>query len=63
MVQSVNRDAYRDQIHALLPAGRAWPEEADTTLDALGAGDGRTGGGGRPLGVEPADGNTAQHDV
>ena len=35
MVQSVNRDAYREQIHALLPAGRAWPEEADTTLDAL----------------------------
>ena len=35
MVESVNRDAYRDQIHALLPSGRAWPEEADTTLDAL----------------------------
>ena len=35
MVESVNRDAYREQIHALLPAGRAWPEEADTTLDAL----------------------------
>ena len=35
MVQSVNRDAYRDQIHALLPSGRAWPEESDTTLDAL----------------------------
>ena len=35
MVQTVNRDAYRDQLHALLPAGRAWPEEADTTLDAL----------------------------
>ena len=35
MVQAVNRDAYREQIHALLPAGRAWPEEADTTLDAL----------------------------
>ena len=35
MVDSVNRDAYREQIHALLPAGRAWPEEADTTLDAL----------------------------
>ena len=35
MVQTVDRDAYRDQLHALLPAGRAWPEEADTTLDAL----------------------------
>ena len=35
MVQAVTRDAYRDQIHALLPAGRAWPEEADTTLDDL----------------------------
>lgn len=35
MVQPVNREAYRDQLHALLPAGRAWPEESDTTLDAL----------------------------
>ena len=35
MVQAVSRDAYREQIHALLPAGRAWPEESDTTLDAL----------------------------
>ena len=35
MVQTVGRDAYRDQLHALLPAGRAWPEEADSTLDAL----------------------------
>ena len=35
MVQPVTRDAYRDQLHALLPAGRAWPEESDTTLDAL----------------------------
>ena len=35
MVQAVNRDAYRDQLHALLPAGRAWPEESGTTLDAL----------------------------
>ena len=35
MVQTVNRDAYRDQIHALLPSGRAWPEEAGTTLDDL----------------------------
>ena len=35
MVQPVNRDAYRDQLHALLPSGRAWPEEPDTTLDAF----------------------------
>ena len=35
MVQSVSRDAYRDQVHALLPPGRAWPEEANTTLDSL----------------------------
>ena len=35
MVQPVNREAYRAQLHALLPAGRAWPEEAGTTLDAL----------------------------
>ena len=35
MVQPVSRDAYRDQIHALLPAGRAWPEESGTTLDDL----------------------------
>ena len=35
MVQAVPRAAYRDQIHALLPAGRAWPEESGTTLDDL----------------------------
>ena len=35
MVQPVNRDAYRDQLHALLPAGRAWPEDSGTTLDSL----------------------------
>ena len=35
MVQSVNREAYRNQIHALLPSGRAWPEEEGTTLDDL----------------------------
>ena len=35
MVQPVNRDAYRDQLHALLPSGPAWPGEDGTTLDAL----------------------------
>ena len=35
MVQPVALDAYRDQLHALLPSGRAWPEETGTTLDLL----------------------------
>ena len=56
MVQSVNRDAYRGQVHALLPAGRAWPEEAGTTLDATWCRRSRRRLSGRgSLGREPAD--------
>ena len=35
MVQAANRDAYRDHLHALLPSGPAWPDETESTLDAL----------------------------
>ena len=34
MVAAVGVDAYREQIGALLPRGRAWPRERDTTLGA-----------------------------
>ena len=51
MVQPVARDAYRDQLHALLPSGRAWPEETGTTLDAARSGHRRTAGGGGPVGL------------
>ena len=30
-----SRDQYRDQLHALLPPGRAFPQDPGTTLDAL----------------------------
>ena len=34
MVAAAGVDAYREQIGALLPRGRAWPRERDTTLGA-----------------------------
>ena len=35
MVDVVSTGAYRDQLHALLPRGAAWPREDGTVLDAL----------------------------
>ena len=35
MVGLLDREGYRDQLHKLLPSGRAWPDEADTTVDQL----------------------------
>ena len=35
MVDVVHREAYRAQLHGLLPAGRAWPDEIGTTIDQL----------------------------
>ena len=35
MVAAVPREAYRAQLHGLLPTGRAWPDEIDTTIDLL----------------------------
>ena len=35
MVATVEREAYTAQLHGLLPSGRAWPDEADTTVDQL----------------------------
>ena len=33
MVEAVPRSAYREQLHALLPSGPAWPEDIGTVLD------------------------------
>ena len=35
MVQAVEIAAYREQLHALLPPGRAWPAEPGTALNSL----------------------------
>lgn len=35
MVDVVERPAYREQLHALLPSGRAWSEDTGTVLDSF----------------------------